>query len=367
MKKRLLALFLALALCLGLAVPAFAANSGTSATLGWRYPEGFPVEMMDVLKYKVRLLDDRNSKYKEAEDDEDTEVLLVPTSEEFSVGVVNVNGFYEMINLQIAAVSDPDNDGVYDQRAFEEKRNADGSVYYDAAPIPEDGAAYKNGLERSVNPISVPGFEQGKGDTGEFCICSAARLHELFGDNTIILFWSDETYLGAMLLSAGAFDDVAGRAYYGDKVKWAVDKGITKGVDEDNFDPLFECTQLQILTFLSRAAGNTNTTDYNWEEEQKLVIEWAKEKGMIGDNFDGGKPCSRIAAVTYMWQAAGKPDAKASNFMDLDGYSEDYVKAVNWANEQKVTQGVAEGQFAPSDICNRAQIVTFLQRAYDNK
>ena len=41
-----------------------------------------------------------------------------------------------------------------------------------------------------------------------------------------------------------------------------------------------------------------------------------------------------------------------------------YVDAVNWAVDKKVTSGKTETTFAPNDSCTRAQIVTFLWRAF---
>jgi hypothetical protein len=39
-----------------------------------------------------------------------------------------------------------------------------------------------------------------------------------------------------------------------------------------------------------------------------------------------------------------------------------YFKAVLWAVEQKITNGVDVGIFAPNNTCTRGQIVTFLYR-----
>lgn len=150
-----------------------------------------------------------------------------------------------------------------------------------------------------------------------------------------IHYYIDGKYVGEygvhFLLSAGAFDDVPGSGWYSGPVAWA--------------------------------AGNTNTTDYDWATEQKLVTGWATEKGMIGEDFDPKKPCTRAEAVNYIWQAKDKPSAAASSFNDMEGY-EDYAKAVDWAAEKGVTTGSGGGKFDPGKICNRAEIATFLYRTY---
>ena len=42
-----------------------------------------------------------------------------------------------------------------------------------------------------------------------------------------------------------------------------------------------------------------------------------------------------------------------------------YTDAVAWAVEKGVTNGMGDGTFGIGSICNRAQVVTFLYRAYN--
>ncbi len=365
--KKISAFFLALALCLGLAVPAFAAGTDTSAELQYSVPDEFLVSWANNFECKVRyVVEGTTGKLGAPNDFEPDSYLLVPTSEEFSVGAYNLTED-EPGALITIAWSDPDNDGIYDQRLFQEKKNSEGIIKgYDVLPIPEDGAAYKmtDDVVRFARTIALPGFKRVEGGYA----CNADRLHDLFGDNTIIFFYSNDNFLGQVLLSAGAFDDVAGRCWYSDPVAWAADKGITTGTGEGIFEPGSDCTQSQILTFLWRAEGKPQAAKapVDVEEWHQDAINWAYEKGMIDSSFDGSEPCTRATAVNYMWQAKGKPTAAASSFTDMNGYSEDFIKAVSWASEKKITTGVAENQFDPGSVCNRAQIATFLYRAYNN-
>lgn len=48
------------------------------------------------------------------------------------------------------------------------------------------------------------------------------------------------------------FTDVKVNSYYEKAVLWAVDGGITKGINETEFCPDLSCTRAQIVTFLSR-------------------------------------------------------------------------------------------------------------------
>lgn len=357
MKKKILSLALALTMCLGLAVPTFAANADTSAELYTWISEDYPYVGTD-LKYQARSLN-QDYTFGEAENLVNT-FWLVPTSEYYRVGVYQL-AKGEEDEIVIGAYTDHDGDGVYDQRLFylDLEKSEVGVL-----PIPENGAyQVSDPVKDTVNAVEIPGFD--KQGNGNYAF-SADRLHELFGDNTLIFFYSGQNYLGGVLLSKGAFDDVPGLGWYSDTVAWAADKGIAMGTGDGNFGPGHDCTQLQILTFLSRAAGNTNAADYDWVEEQMMIIKWAEEKGMIGEGFDSEKPCTRAEAINYIWQTFDKPSAAASSFTDMEGYNEDYIKAVNWASEKGVARGDGGGKFSPDSICNRAQIMTFLYRAYNN-
>lgn len=364
MKKQFPALFLALALCLGLAVPAFAADAGTSAETYTWISEDFPYVYHN-LECQTRAVDNAY-KFGEAQDYR-VSLQVVPTSEYFQVGVQNLEEGEEGAII-IGAFSDPDGDGVYGQRLFQTEKDPKGSITgVTVLPLPEDGA-YKTASDviRNAPAIVIPGFEK-VGD-GDYAF-SADRLHELFGDNTLILFLSPngKKVLGSVLLSAGAFDDVPGLGWYSEPVAWAAEKGITVGNGDGNFIPGDACTQSQILTFLWRAEGKPEAAKapVTVEEWYQDAINWAYEKGMIDDSFKGGEPCTRATAVNYMWQAKGKPAAAASSFKDMEGY-EAYAKAVDWAAEKEVAKGSGGNMFEPGKTCNRAEIATFLYRAYNN-
>jgi len=167
------------------------------------------------------------------------------------------------------------------------------------------------------------------------------------------------------------FADVADGAYYADAVKWAVENEITVGTSPTTFSPDRDCTQVQILTFLWRAAGEYPSThelpvDITGKnvDYADTALRWAYEKGMIDESFDLASECTRSVAVSYIWQAFGSFKAKeASSFTDVAAGSK-YAEAVSWAVENGVTNGLTESTFGPDKVCRRGQIATFLHRAY---
>ena len=101
---------------------------------------------------------------------------------------------------------------------------------------------------------------------------------------------------------------------------------------------------------------------------EKPVL-WAVENGITNGVsatlFGPNDPCNRAAVVTFLWRAAGKPEPVSTthSFTDVAKGSF-YEKPVLWAVENGITNGVSATQFGPNSSCNRAQVVTFLYRAF---
>lgn len=172
------------------------------------------------------------------------------------------------------------------------------------------------------------------------------------------------------------FRDVSPSDYFYDAVQWAVIMDITAGTSGTTFSPNDDCTRAHIATFLWKAAGkpepkstenpfiDVDKSDYFY----KAVL-WAVENGITagtgGGKFSPHAVCTRAQALTLIWKAADKPEAKAgaASFSDVksDAY---YADAVNWAYDSEITAGTGGGKFSPDRNCTRAQIVTFLYRAF---
>ena len=178
---------------------------------------------------------------------------------------------------------------------------------------------------------------------------------------------------------APLFADVANDAYYYEAVKWAVENGITKGTDDCYFSPKNTCTRAQIVTFLWAACGSPEPTAADnpftdvpagkWFTKPVL---WAVENGITSGvnatTFGVQKACTREQAMTFLWKACGSPEPTGTNnpFMDVET-GKWYYKAVLWAVESGITKGTSATAFGVGKPCTRAQIVTFLYKALKDK
>ena len=170
--------------------------------------------------------------------------------------------------------------------------------------------------------------------------------------------------------------DVHSDSYYYDAVNWAAAKGITGGIGNGLFGPDQPCTRAQIVTFLWRAAGSpepktmSSFSDVSADSYYAKAVAWAVENGItVGTSsttFSPDDTCTRAQSVTFLFRALGKLVDSKAKFSDVptDSY---YANAVAWAVENGVTNGIDDGLFGPDNSCTRAQIVTFLFRAYQDQ
>ena len=176
--------------------------------------------------------------------------------------------------------------------------------------------------------------------------------------------------------AATSFADVPANAYFADAVKWAVDKGVTNGLSDTMFGPYESCTRAQIVTFLWRAAGSpepktaSSFTDVPASAYYAKAVAWAIENGitngMTETTFAPNATCTRGQSVTFLYRALKGTASGSTNFTDVksDAF---YTDAINWAVANNVTNGTSNTTFSPNADCTRAEIVTFLYRAYQGK
>ena len=172
------------------------------------------------------------------------------------------------------------------------------------------------------------------------------------------------------------FYDVPNGAYFYEAVKWAVKNGITTGVGNDLFAPEQPCTRAQIVTFLWRAAGSpepktvSSFTDVSASAYYAKAVAWAVENGitngMTETTFAPDATCTRGQSVTFLYRALKGTASGSTNFTDVasDAF---YADAISWAVANNVTNGTSNTTFSPNADCTRAEIVTFLYRAYQGK
>ena len=166
------------------------------------------------------------------------------------------------------------------------------------------------------------------------------------------------------------FTDVPADAYYADAVKWAYENGITTGTSATTFGPMDTCTRGQVVTFLWRAKGcpePTSTvnpfTDVKETDYFYKAVLWAVENGitngMTETTFGPKETCTSGHVVTFLWRANGQPAAVGESTLVESGKW--YSNAVAWADSVGLLSGTGIA-FAVGNNAPRADIVTYLYR-----
>ena len=252
------------------------------------------------------------------------------------------------------------------------------------AAIPTDLTVYTDESVAALN-TAVDGVVRGKAFVSQANVNAMAQAIE---DAIAALQYKGADYtkfieaIAAFVtkVETSPFSDVSTSAYYYEAVKWAQEKGSTGGIGNGLFGPNQPCTRAQIVTFLWRAAGSPvvnyamNMSDVPEGSYYTEAVRWALSEGITTgtteNTFSPDSECTRAQAVAFLFRYAASEAVTlqelVSGFSDADSVPGYALPAMNWALAEEIVQGNGS-KLMPNDSCTRAQIVTFLFRAYQDK
>lgn len=106
----------------------------------------------------------------------------------------------------------------------------------------------------------------------------------------------------------------------------------------------------------------TDVKDADWFYDGVL---WAEDEGLMNGTaattFAPNDTTTRGMLVTILWRLAGKPDAKGTQFSDVDDGAY-YADATIWGCANDIICGYGDGTFGPNDAITRQQMATILYR-----
>ena len=102
-----------------------------------------------------------------------------------------------------------------------------------------------------------------------------------------------------------------------------------------------------------------------WYREAVILMQiTGVTAGTTPTTFSPDLPATRAQVITFLWRAYGSqtPESMDCPFTDV---AEDawYRDAVLWAVENSITGGTSDTTFSPNQVCKRNQVITFLWRA----
>ena len=113
----------------------------------------------------------------------------------------------------------------------------------------------------------------------------------------------------------------------------------------------------------------TDVSESDWFYD---AVAWGAQEGVVKGTsttsyiFSPFEGCTRAQFVTFLWRAADEkePTSTMNKFSDVSATTHaDYYKAILWAAENGITTGTDDGTtFSPNEVVTRAQAVTLMHR-----
>ena len=153
-----------------------------------------------------------------------------------------------------------------------------------------------------------------------------------------------------------AFSDLDAKAWYHEGVDYALTNSLMNGVGGGKFEPDGQLTRAQLVTVLYRAAGEPDTgkqvnpfTDVADDTWYTKAVIWAANNGIVNgvakNTFAPDDSITREQIATMLYRYAGAEAAKKdklSAFPDAAKVSDWAKEALNWAVAGGLINGVAD-------------------------
>ncbi len=180
--------------------------------------------------------------------------------------------------------------------------------------------------------------------------------------------------------------ETKGKKFKDTKGHWAekdiekiVEKGIMKGISEEEFSPDTPITRAMFVTVLYRLegepkAGKAAFSDIESGSWYENAVGWASENNLVNGissrGFEPNEEITREQLVTMLYRYAKfkgyRTDIGESDFTDNDEISDWAKEAVLWAVKQKIIFGTDENKVLPAEASTRAQAAVMIIRFLNN-
>ena len=160
--------------------------------------------------------------------------------------------------------------------------------------------------------------------------------------------------------------------WYRDGVGYVYNNGLMRGIADGYFAPKAELTRAEVVTVIGRLAGETlEGTGAEWYAE---AMAWAKENGILLDtdaSLDPLEVISReeLALLLYRYlQSKGEGFTGlwaynlSESVSDADEISEGALEAVSYFYMKQWLIGKDDGRFDPNGTLRRSELATILAR-----
>ena len=178
---------------------------------------------------------------------------------------------------------------------------------------------------------------------------------------------------GAACPSKG-FTDLDSDKWYHEYMDYAVEQGLLEGTSPTTMEPNATLTRAQLAQVLynlegkPQVQGDLDFTDVAEGKWYYAAILWANQEGVVDgmspDTFAPNEDISRQDLALMLYRYAGEPETQGSleKFQDAGKVGDWAEKAITWAVEEGIIDGMTPTTLEPTGTATRAQAAAMLQR-----
>ena len=183
--------------------------------------------------------------------------------------------------------------------------------------------------------------------------------------------WVTQVFRLPATVRAASFRDVNGGTH-GANIARLAEAGITTGCSSARYCPTSEVTRGQMGTFIARAATLMPSSSDPFTDLHRAPVHRANISALADADITGGcddarfcpnRTVTRAQMATFLANALDLRPVSSSRFSDLGDSV--HAGAINAIADAGVTQGCGSGTFCPDAPVTRAEMASFLVRAFD--
>jgi hypothetical protein len=168
------------------------------------------------------------------------------------------------------------------------------------------------------------------------------------------------------------FGDVSGSQTHARSIARIASSAVTLGCTSSRYCPDREVSRAEMATFLarSRALLPKNSTTFRDAQHTPVhssniqaIADQGITAGCGGDRYCPTDSVTRAEMATFLMRALGLKPVAGSTFADVDPRST-HAGAINAIAEAGITSGCGTGRYCPDRPLTRAEMATFLTRAF---
>jgi len=158
------------------------------------------------------------------------------------------------------------------------------------------------------------------------------------------------------------YTDLVPGAWYKDAVNYVLTNKLFQGMTDTIFAPDATMNRAMFVVVLARRDGVSDESGATWYEKD---VQWAVSKGYYdGKDPEGGISRQEMALMLYRHAGSPKVSGSLDGFTDASSVSASVRDAMIWAVQNGYIKGMGSNELNPAGTSTRAQVATIFMRVF---